>query len=136
MAGLIMQPARPFASSFFFCPNRWGELFNLGDHGRWHAGEQIFQIIKRIDSVPSATAQQRVNHGAAFASFGMPNEQPVLFSKGAGSNRIFNQVVINLQSAVGDELRQSRPPFQHVINRLSEQTLGQRFSSRQFHGPM
>jgi hypothetical protein len=27
--------------------------------------------------MPSATAQQRVNHRAALSSFGMPDEQPI-----------------------------------------------------------
>jgi hypothetical protein len=37
----------------------------------------------------------------------MPNEQPVLFSKGTGPNRILDQVGFNLQRVVVHELRQS-----------------------------
>jgi hypothetical protein len=32
--------------------------------------------------VPTATAQQCVNHRTAFPGFGMPNEHPVFLSKG------------------------------------------------------
>jgi hypothetical protein len=31
---------------------RWSELFDLADLGRWHAREQIFEVIKRVESVP------------------------------------------------------------------------------------
>src|SRR5208282_4268809 len=66
---------------FGFDPLRWCELLDLGNLGRRQAREQILQIIERIDSVPPATAQQSINHRAAFSRFGMPDKQPVLFSK-------------------------------------------------------
>jgi hypothetical protein len=34
-------------------PRRWCEFFNLGNLGRRQACEQILEIIKRIDPVPS-----------------------------------------------------------------------------------
>ena len=118
------------------CPNSWRELVDLGNFGHWQTREQIYQVIKRVDAVPPTTAQQRVNHRAAFASFGMPHKQPIAFSKCAGANRIFDFVVINFKNAVGDELVQSRPSFQRVINRLPKQPLRQGFSPNQFHSAM
>lgn len=53
------------------CPFRWREPFDLGDLGCWQACEQILQIIKRVDAVTTATAQQGVDHRAAFASLRM-----------------------------------------------------------------
>src|SRR5208283_5036076 len=70
----------------------------------------------------------------AFTSVGVPNEHPIAFSKCAWANRIFDSIVINFKSAVGDELVQSCPSFQGVINRLSKQTLRQGFSPDQLHG--
>ena len=51
-------------------PRGWRELFDLGDLGGWQAGEQIFQVIKRVDPMPAATAQQRINHDAALTETG------------------------------------------------------------------
>lgn len=50
----------------YACPCRWRELPDLGDLGRGQAGEQAFQVIKRVDPASSATARQRVNHRTAF----------------------------------------------------------------------
>ena len=40
--------------------------------------EQILQIVKRVDALPPATAQQPVNDRTALACGRMPNEHPVL----------------------------------------------------------
>ena len=79
--GLLKRLSDHFLLRFGLGPRRWRELFDLGDLGRRQAGEQIFQVIEWIDPVPPATAQQGVNHRAAFPGFRMPNEQPVLFSE-------------------------------------------------------
>jgi len=71
-------------------PRRRRELFDLGDLGRWQTREQILQIIKGVDAMPPATAQQGVNHRAAFPGFGMPNELPILLSKCAGPNGVLD----------------------------------------------
>ena len=70
-----------FLPRFSFDPSRWCELLDLRNLGRWQTGEQIFQIIKGVDPMPPTTAQQRINHRAAFPGFRMPNEQPVFLSK-------------------------------------------------------
>jgi len=67
----------------------------------------------------AATAQQSVDHGAAFPGFRMPDEQKVLFSESTGPNRILDQVLVDLQTPVGDEPRQRFPAFLRVINRLA-----------------
>ncbi len=61
--------------------------------------------------MPPTTAQQGVDHRATFASFGMPNEQPIFLSKCAGPNRILNEVVIYFQTTVVHEPGQCFPPF-------------------------
>jgi len=60
-------------------PGCWRELSDLGDLGRWQAREQILQVIKWVDLVPTATSQQGVNHCATFPRFRMPDEQKILF---------------------------------------------------------
>lgn len=77
-----MRLERPLAPQIWLWPSSWCELVDLGDLGRWQTGEQIFQIIDRVNPMPPATAQQCVNHGTAFASFGMPNEHAWKHKKG------------------------------------------------------
>ena len=68
--GLGGQPG----SRLGFGPRHGRELFDRGELGCGQAREQIFQVIERIDSVPPTTAQQRLNHCAAFPGFriGLP----------------------------------------------------------------
>ena len=68
-----------FLLRFGYDPHRWRELPDLGNLGRRQACEQIPQVIKWVEAVPPTTAQQCVNHRAAFASLRMTNEQKVLF---------------------------------------------------------
>jgi len=74
-------------------PCCWRELFDLGDLGCWQAREQILQIIKWIDSMPPATAQQRVNHRAPFTGLRMANEQKILFPESTWPNTVFYDVM-------------------------------------------
>jgi hypothetical protein len=46
----------------------------LSDLGGGQTGEQIFQVIKWVNPVPTTTAQQGVDHRAAFTGIGMANE--------------------------------------------------------------
>jgi len=62
-----------------FGPRRWSELSDVGDLGSRQAREQILQAIKWVEAMPPTTAQQGVDHRAAFASFGMPDEKKILF---------------------------------------------------------
>src|SRR5271165_2082890 len=63
-----------FHPGFGLRPRRRRELFDLTDLRGWQTREQIFQIIKRIDTVPATTAQQCVNHRAALSGFRMANK--------------------------------------------------------------
>ena len=83
-------------------PRRWRELSDLGDPGCWQAREQILQVIERVDPVPTATAQQRVDHRAPFASLRMSHEQPVFLSKSRGAYGILHKVVVDLDTTVSN----------------------------------
>jgi hypothetical protein len=89
---MIIQPIRRLSDHFFlrFGPRRWCEILDLGDFGRRQAGEQISKVIKRVDAISPATAQQSVDHRAAFAGFGMPYEQKILFPESRRANRKVN----------------------------------------------
>jgi len=83
-------PRRAGWLQFWPGSHRWRELLALSNFGGGQTGKQIFQIIERVDAVPPATAQQSVNHCAAFPSFGMANEHPIAFSKGTGPYAVFD----------------------------------------------
>jgi len=57
----------------------WRELSGLGDPGRRQASEQIFQVIKRLNTLPPANARQGVNYRAALVHI-----------RYTGPNRIFD----------------------------------------------
>ena len=69
-------------------PRAGRELLDLGDLGRREAREQILQILERVDALPPTTAQQGVDHRAALARGGMPDEEPILLAEGTGANGI------------------------------------------------
>lgn len=96
-------------------PRRWRELFDFRDFSRRQTRKQIFQVIERVDSLPPATAQQGVDHGAAFSGSRMSNEQPVLFSKGTGPNGVLDGIAVDFQHAVVHESRERFPMFQRVV---------------------
>jgi hypothetical protein len=83
-----------------FSPRRWSELFDLGNLGRRQAHEQIIQIIKGVDPMSPATAQQCVNHRTTFASFGMPNEQPVAPVTATGAGPAFTLIELLVVIAI------------------------------------
>jgi hypothetical protein len=60
-------------------PSRGREFLDLSNLGGGQAREQILQIVKRVDLVPPATAEQCVKDCTAFSSRRMANEQPSSF---------------------------------------------------------
>jgi hypothetical protein len=61
-------------------PGGWGERFQFGSLGFGQPLKNIAQVFGGVDAVPPATAEHRVDHRAALAGFGMPDEQKILFS--------------------------------------------------------
>ena len=119
----------------------WGHSSVIGkplDPGS-PAAEQIFQVIKRVDPLPAATAQQGVNHRAPFPGFRMPNEQPVFLSKSTRPNGVLKEICVNFQNAVLYKPGQCIPPFQCIINGLTagsrcrRHACGSHLSVRTFH---
>jgi len=66
----------------------------------------------------ATTSQQRVNHRAAFSSFGMANKQPVPLSDGTWANAVFANVIVIISElramrAVVKRTSLSPTPFIH-----------------------
>jgi hypothetical protein len=66
----------------------------VGDLGSRQARKQIFQVINRVDAMPPATAQQGVDHRAAFTSFGVPNKQKFFLLWKAFHNTNYDNLLI------------------------------------------
>jgi len=109
------------------------EILDRGDFDGRQPREQILQILKWIDPVLSATAQQGIDHRAAFPGPGRSYEQPVTFSKSTGTNGVLDEVVVDLQHAVVHKPGQCIPAFQRAINGLTEKPLWQGLSPHQLH---
>ena len=56
-------------------------------------GEDFREIIGDIDLEALAADEDGVKNRGAFAGLGMPDEQPVLFTDGCGSDRVFHGVL-------------------------------------------
>ena len=55
-----------------FDPGRRRKQFDFGDLCCWQSCEQILQVIKRVDAVPTVTAEQGVDYRAAFPGCSPP----------------------------------------------------------------
>src|ERR1043166_2453527 len=93
-------------------------------HGR-KALQHLAQVLPGINPPAPAADDHRVNHCAAPARFRVSDEQPVLLPNRAGPNRIFGQIVVNLQASVFQIARQSHPLIERVADRFAHQTLRQ-----------
>ena len=83
-------------------PGSRSELLDLLIGSSGQPFEYVGQVLERVDFMPAATAQQRINNGAVPASVGMTGEEKVLFANGGRTNGVLDQVVVNLHAAVLD----------------------------------
>lgn len=74
--------------AFGFGPGRRGEGFQVRGLCFGQAFENVLEIFGRVDPVPPATAQHRVDHRAALPGFGMADEQKVLLPDGRGPDGV------------------------------------------------
>ena len=65
--------------------------------GCGQAARQVPQVIPRINLAPAKAHDHGVNFRAALVGLWVPDKQIVLLSKAARPERIFRQVVIDLQ---------------------------------------
>ena len=66
------------------------------------AGKDIPEVVLRIDPPTTATFDDRIEDGGALACLGITKEEPVLLPDGRGTDRVFDQVVVDLNPAVAE----------------------------------
>ena len=74
-----------------------------GCFARFHggqAGEDVFEVVTRIDAEAVAVLDEGVEDGGFFASVFATNEEPVLGSELGGTDGVFDEVVVDLDAAV------------------------------------
>ena len=89
------------------------------------AAQNFAEILVRIESLSAAGFDHGVDDRAALAGVSFANEQPVFLADGRGPNRIFHEVVVDLDAAVGQINFQRAPLAQGIINRGGQRALGQ-----------
>jgi len=104
-------------------PRFWCNPADLTVTHRWQPGQHVSQIGIGIDAAISATSDDRVNHSTAPPGFFVSDEEPVLFAHGRGSDGVFDEVVVDLDSAIGDEHRQ---------HGLLTESIGEGFAEKAF----
>src|SRR5215212_10287115 len=72
----------------------------FADRGIGQASEDVGEVVVGIDVASSAAEQKRVEDSAAPARVGMSDEEPALTADGGGADRVFDQVVVDFETAV------------------------------------
>lgn len=96
------------------------QRIDLTDFYDGQAAEDIGEVILRIDAAAPATDQDGVNNGTAPTSIGMSNEEPSFAANGRGTDGVFDQVVIDLESPIAEISRQRIIIIEEVADRLTE----------------
>src|SRR5262245_44504546 len=86
------------------------------------------QISVGFDTVVPATFDDRVNDRAALTRIGIPEEQPVLLSKSGRSDRVLNEVIINLDLGLMEINLEGLPLAQCIADGLALRAFGQEAS--------
>ena len=88
------------------------------------AGQHVPKIGIGIDAPASATLDEGVKDGAALTGLSLADEEPVLFSERRRADGVLDQVIVDLQTPVGDILPQLRPLPEHLVDGFAHGTLG------------
>ena len=72
---------------------------NLSDLDRWQAGQYVGEIFMRIQTPPSAAAQDGVNHRAAPSRIRMADEEPAPPTYRGRTNVVLDQIVVDLKAS-------------------------------------
>ena len=79
--------------------------------------EEIDEVFKLIESVPSCTAEDGVEYAAGFSAGGTSEEEPVLPADGGQSQHAFGFIVVDGQPAIGAIDSQGRFVIQRILHR-------------------
>ena len=85
------------------------EVFYLPVGGRRQPSEDVTQIGIGIESTTAAAFDDGVEDGAAFSGLGFADEQPILFPKGGGADRVFDQVLVDFDAPIFEVNAKERP---------------------------
>src|SRR5438874_10066686 len=76
------------------------QRIDLIDFHGGQTGQDVGEVILRIDAATAATDENGVNYSAAPAGIGVSDEEPASAADGGGTNGIFDQVIVDFESAV------------------------------------
>ena len=112
----------------------WKQRIDLIDFDGGQAGEDVGEVVVGIDAAAAATDQKRVEDGAAPAGIGMSDEEPALAADGGGTDGVFDEVVVDFETAVCEISGQGVVLVEEVVDGLTHGALGQE-RGLEFGGP-
>jgi len=80
------------------------------------AGEDVTQVREGIETATAAAFDDGVEDGAAFAGFGLADEQPVLFAEGGWPDGVLHEVLIDLKVSIFEVNAKQRPQVERVVD--------------------
>lgn len=87
--------------------------------------QDIFDVGVGIDAATAATRDDLVDHCAPPSSIFRSDEEPVLLPDRRGTDRVFTQVIVDLNSSVFYERNEHRPLPKGVMDRFAHEAPGQ-----------
>src|SRR5262245_43070787 len=84
------------------------------------SGDDIDDVVVRLDSVELAGLDERGDHGPMLGAGVGASEQSVLASEGQGTNGALDDVVVDLDAPVVEEQAEALPARQSVSDRFGK----------------
>jgi len=91
----------------------------LGDgpvRGVGQPGENVSEILKRIDAPAAAAFNDGVEDGTALSGVSIAKKEPVFLAQCCGANGIFHQVVVDFYASILEVDTQEAPVGEGVID--------------------
>lgn len=110
----------------------WKQRIELVDFDGGQTGENIREVILRIDAAAAATDENGINYGATPTGIRVSDEEPALAADGSGTNGVFDEVVIDFESAVAEISRQGIIIVEEVAHRLTQRAFRQKTGVKRF----
>lgn len=101
------------------------EVHDVAGFCRGQPCKHINQVILRIDAAPATTHENRVDDGTAPAGIRMTYEEPSLSADRSRSDRVFDEVVVNLIASVAEIPGQSIVLVKEVADGTADRTFRQ-----------
>ena len=81
-------------------PVGWGEAGGGAGQHAGQAGEDVFEVVTRVDPEAAAVFDEGVEDGGFLAGVLGSDEEPVLGSELGGADGVLDEVVVDLDAAV------------------------------------